>query len=540
MNLKILTFLLIAGGTIKSQDFFSRVYTVPEDSTGLVNQWPNWLSGIFPTDSLIYAFGYSADTAFKEIYGTAFYVFDWHGNLLDFYHIKDDDTYNFFYPEGIQTWDGITFYTGFNLKNKQESILKFNRITREQKVLEIKNLLHNNGAILDNNLSADPRGFLITASRVETGIPNQWRKVQVTKMDTTGKILWHTIIGKEPITTFTNYPNSTYVDSNGFIYVGVGYTDDFGLGSPSTYESIFYKLDPDGKLVNSINSKPAQGFCEIYDIAQNEKGWFYLSSNYNYNDPPTFPTGNRGYGIVQILDSTLKYKGFIKLSFDSSYHGPSWNASFDKIIRTNSKDGFLLGGSLPLKDTIYQFIDSTQQYDTIFWDHHFLNLVKINDTNKVEWRKTYRIRNGKDDGYIYDIKSCPKGGYIIAAASYVDDAYEKFKDPYYMPWLLKIDDDGCLVPGCNIVSNKDLHTQKENEIRIYPNPASNYIILLHLDEHKAIYSIHTLEGKLIDQFTSHFQGEQIIIPLSNYTSGSYLIRGTYTNGSIASKIFIKE
>ena len=319
MNLKIIILLFISLGTIQSQDFFSRIYTVPEDRTGFVNQWPNWLSAIFPTDSLIYAFGYSADTTYKEIYGTAFYVFDWHGNLLDYYHIKDDDVYNYFYPEGIQTWDGITFYTGFNLRNKQESILKFNRITREQKVFEIKNLLYNNGAILDNNLSADPRGYLITASRVETGIPNQWRKVQVTKIDTSGKIIWHTIIGKEPITTFTNYPNSTYVDNDGFIYVGVGYTDDFGLGSPSTYESIFYKLDSDGNLVNSINSKPSQGFFEIYDIAQNEKGWFYLSSNYNYNESPTFPTGNRGYGIVQILDSTLKFKGFIKLNIDPLY-----------------------------------------------------------------------------------------------------------------------------------------------------------------------------------------------------------------------------
>lgn len=78
-----------------SQVFFSKVYSVPEDGSGFVNQYPNWISAVFPTDSLIYAFGYSADTTYKDIYGTAFYTFDWSGNLLDYYHIKDDSLHNF-------------------------------------------------------------------------------------------------------------------------------------------------------------------------------------------------------------------------------------------------------------------------------------------------------------------------------------------------------------------------------------------------------------------------------------------------------------
>ncbi|MBK9221909.1 MAG: T9SS type A sorting domain-containing protein [Saprospiraceae bacterium] len=75
---------------------------------------------------------------------------------------------------------------------------------------------------------------------------------------------------------------------------------------------------------------------------------------------------------------------------------------------------------------------------------------------------------------------------------------------------------------------------------IYPNPASNYIVLLHSNEEKIHYQIVSAEGKIMDDFYSYLQDEQIIIPLSNYTSGSYLIKATYHNGRIASKVFIKK
>ncbi|MBK9221908.1 MAG: hypothetical protein IPO86_08560 [Saprospiraceae bacterium] len=442
-----------------SQVFFSKVYSVPEDGSGFVNQYPNWISAVFPTDSLIYAFGYSADTTYKDIYGTAFYTFDWSGNLLDYYHIKDDSLHNFFYPEGIHTWDGITFYTGFNHHNKQESILKFIRITRAQKAFEIKNSIYPGGSIVYNNMSTDPSGFIITASKVGTGIANQWRKVQVTKIDTLGNLIWQKIIGKEPITTYDNVPYSSYIDVNGFIYIGIGYSDIAYTGIKHDYESLLFKLNPEGKLVNSYNSKRFQGFCDIYDIIQDGKGTFYLSSNFNY-DYPQYPYSNQGFGIVQIVDSSLIFKDYIQLDFRYNGTGPAWLFSFEKIIRSNKNDGVIVGGTIPIKNALIQFTDSIQRVDTIIGYHELLNLVKINDFKQIEWRKIYRIRNGKDDGYLHDIKSCPTGGYIIAAASYLDDAFEKNGDRYYMPWLLKVDDDGCLIPGCGIVNNKDIESNK--------------------------------------------------------------------------------
>jgi len=531
----LILFLYFEG---KSQVLFSNVYKVPEDKTGQTNYFPNWLSSLFPTDSLIFAFGYSADTTYKDIFGTAFYVFDWSGDLLDYYHIKDDSLHNFFYPEGIYTWDGITFYVGFNHFNKQQSILKFNRLTKQQEIIEISNSIYPGGSIVYSNMSVDKKGYLITASKVETGIPLQWRKVQVSKVDSSGKIIFQKIIGKEPITEFDNIPHSTYIDRESNIYIGIGYTSYFNLGAPGEYESLLYKLDSLGNVIKIYNSQRKQGFCFIYDIIQDNRDWFYLCSDYNYNKPK-YPYANKGYGIIQVLDSSMNYNHSISLEFEREGIGPAYFNSLEKIIQSNSKDGFIVGGSVPItRDTIISYIDSLNYSDSIKGNHFLLNLVKINSLSKIEWRRIYRVRTGKDDGYLYDLKSCPSGGYIIAAASYLDDAREKYGDPYYMPWLLRVDDDGCLIPGCNIVNSKE--AESNSDLNIYPNPAKNYIILLHSSSEKTRYQVISTEGKIVDDFYSVLQDEQLIIPIHNWKPGLYYIKAQNQSGHISSKEFIKN
>lgn len=524
---------------IQSQGLFSKVYTIPEDGTGLLNVWPNYLKAVFPTDSLIYAFGYSADTTYKEIYGSSFFVFDHDGNLLEYYHIKDSGKYNFFEPEGIHSWDGITFYTSFNNFSREVSILKFNRISKEQVVLGIKNSKIHNGDILRGNMIPTLDGCLVTASDVAIDSTGYNYKIQVTKIDTVGKIKWQIIIGKEPGNTFSNHCFSTYPDLLGNIYVGIGFNDYSGVGWRGSYQSLFYKLDSDGNTKNIYSTQLAkEGFNQIYDIAHDSKGWFYLSSDYNWNEQK-YPYVNRGYGAIQILDSNLSYQGFINLNLDT-FKTQASIKSFEKILRSNDNNGFIIGGDIIRNDPVYNYIDTLNRFDTTYINHYVLSLLKLNDNKLIEWIRYYRIRNGYDHGWLHDLKSFPGGGYIIGAESFEGLAYENFREPYYMPWLLKVDDDGCLIPGCGIVSNNDPKSNQKNEIIIYPNPANNYIILLHSNSEKTRYQIISTEGKTIDDFYSVLQDEQIVIPLHNWKAGLYYIKAQNQSGYISSKEFIKN
>ncbi|MBK9109331.1 MAG: T9SS type A sorting domain-containing protein [Saprospiraceae bacterium] len=521
-----------------SQVFFSNVYKVPEDKTGLTNYFPNWLSSVFPTDSLIFAFGYSADTTYKDIFGTAFYMFDWKGSLLDYYHIKDDSLHNFFYPEGIHTWDGIVFYTTFNNNYKEQSILKFNRITRNQEDLIIDNSIIKGGDILRGNMSVTQDSCLLTASEIAIDSTGFNYKIQVTKINTSGNLIWQKILGRDPGNGYQNHCFSSYVDKYGDVLIGVGYSDNSGLGWPADYQSLLYKLNNEGESVSSANSMLSRtGLCYIYDIVEGDNKKIYLLADYNYNEPQ-YPYANRGYGMIQVLDSAMKFKNSVPLNFAATLYGHAIDNIFDKIVKSNDSKGVIIGGDVSYKEKVIIFNNSNQRYDSIEWRHDILHPIKFDYSLNLLWKKVYRIRNGKDDGYLYDLKSCPSGGYIIAAASYLDDAKEKYGDPYYMPWLLRVDDDGCLIPGCGTVSNKELPDSKD-KILIYPNPATNYIVILHSGKEKTHYQIISAEGKIMDEFYSFIEGEQIIVPIDDFQPGSYFVKAESKRGG-SSEVFIKQ
>lgn len=97
-------------------------------------------------------------------------------------------------------------------------------------------------------------------------------------------------------------------------------------------------------------------------------------------------------------------------------------------------------------------------------------------------------------------------------------------------WLLHLDSEGCLVPGCNkIVSNKDIHSGKEKAFAIYPNPlVSSHLYLLSRigDQSKVILELFDLSGKVLH--TSHFNpqlGTQYFIEIpTDLPNGEYILK----------------
>ncbi|MBK9631234.1 MAG: T9SS type A sorting domain-containing protein, partial [Saprospiraceae bacterium] len=97
-------------------------------------------------------------------------------------------------------------------------------------------------------------------------------------------------------------------------------------------------------------------------------------------------------------------------------------------------------------------------------------------------------------------------------------------------WLLHLDSDGCLVPGCNkVVNSTDIQTGKEKAFTVYPNPiVSGHLNLLSRisDQSKFTIALIDLSGKLLH--TSHFnphQGTQYLMQLpSDLLKGEYLLK----------------
>ncbi|MFZ1516588.1 MAG: T9SS type A sorting domain-containing protein, partial [Saprospiraceae bacterium] len=97
-------------------------------------------------------------------------------------------------------------------------------------------------------------------------------------------------------------------------------------------------------------------------------------------------------------------------------------------------------------------------------------------------------------------------------------------------WLLHLDSEGCLVPGCDkVVSNTDIQSGKEKAFAIYPNPSvSNHLYLLSRigDQSKVTLELIDLSGKVLH--TSHFNpqlGTQYLLQFpSDLLNGEYLLK----------------
>lgn len=85
--------------------------------------------------------------------------------------------------------------------------------------------------------------------------------------------------------------------------------------------------------------------------------------------------------------------------------------------------------------------------------------------------------------------------------------------------LIKVDSNGCLVAGCNVVG---INTDPEwkSEIRIYPNPATE---LLHIEnaQQQTLLRVYSMQGTLV--YARELLAEKDEIQLSEFSPGVYVL-----------------
>lgn len=253
---------------------FNKSYKLNYNNSSEINYLPNSINSILQTDLGIYAFGYSTDSTVKDVYGTGFYEFDLFGSLLNYNRIEYQGNYNYFFPDGICTFNGLDFYTGVNINNIEVSILKYNRITKQSNIFHIANKVCNSCSINGSNFDSDKQGNIYIASdiKLDTNLISG-NLVQLTKLNEDGLEDWHMMLGDSiKNNKFSNYCNSVFIDENGFVYVGIGYTDQ------KLFKLILYKIDSSGNILGFYKSIFKEKMFNIYDITKLKNGNIILSS----------------------------------------------------------------------------------------------------------------------------------------------------------------------------------------------------------------------------------------------------------------------
>jgi len=129
------------------------------------------------------------------------------------------------------------------------------------------------------------------------------------------------------------------------------------------------------------------------------------------------------------------------------------NQHMDHLTRT--ADGNYVGGALHLVD-----IENENDREEAW-------LIKVNTQGQLMWDRKYYFEEGNCKiNRMYDLQATPDGGVVFCGES--RDCDEP-NGPNQQAWLVKLDEHGCLVPGCHVGVEE---SENENRVRILvgPNP----------------------------------------------------------------------
>jgi hypothetical protein len=203
---------------------------------------------------------------------------------------------------------------------------------------------------------------------------------------------------------------------------------------------------------------------------------------------------------------------------------------YDVFSVTQVADGYIGAGELqgsleghPPSGTLFK---AGLNGDSI-WMKHYIPL---------NWNAE-RVKVAK----FFDVKTTPDGN-IIAVGEVYDDSLKGL-----FPWILHLDKDGCLVPGCDMISGAESlnHSNAEaNRFDVYPNPASDQLYLLSRTSASEPYILQLVaqNGEILRQTKLWAEKEyQYSLSMDQLPAGSYYLvlkspTGNYSEQHLVIKI----
>ena len=296
----------------------------------------------------------------------------------------------------------------------------------------------------------------------------------------------------------------------------------------SSYQSSLMRVDSQGAVLEFTWAPfypPISNLLSLaQNVIQNETGdWIILG---NQHEDKSDSCGNCFIGIPHIFSISENFDALIWKTrfFDiPEVVGPHYSSySITKVA-----DGYIGAGDYTKFDLEYfpsggVLFKAGLNGDSL-WMKHFLPLSW--DGDRCQDARFIDIKTTKDDG-------------IIIVGEIADLEIEARR-----PWILHLDKDGCLIPGCNTVDVKEPGEDQLAYFIIYPNPTSDEIYFFSSVDRsqKVMVKILSTDGIVIKSLSFLPQSyNQYIISVADLPAGNYFLTFSNADGSsMESHPFIK-
>jgi len=201
--------------------------------------------------------------------------------------------------------------------------------------------------------------------------------------------------------------------------------------------------------------------------------------------------------------------------------GNGLNYTIKKMMKT--EDGYIIGGST----TTDGFLIKIDFDGDLLWKRYFTHPQY--NSNTADWQETQinGFSTTSDSGYVLTgYYACSSGNIYptgIAAAI-----------------VIKVDEFGCLEPGCQLADNIEEITKNEFDFQLFPNPVLNQLRISLMGEASELFSIRIFDLKGSELIYKNDLSDQSLINVHQLERGMYLIQVEFENGARSTRKFIKE
>ncbi len=512
MRLILLLFFLFTLNVSNAQQNFSQIYDFG-DSTGVL-----FRHLILKEDTLIIGGTITHPQTFN--WGLYFAKADTLGNILDYKTHFDIDNGSYVFSTRtnmIETSDGGYVVIGSNPNNNTEILFKLNQNGDKEFFKQYENV--NNRTRYFHRVIESENGYIIVGRSFHN--TNGDANGNIVGIDFEGELLWEVNYGTGNETE--GFGGIQKVYDNEYL-VGGGWGNPITINNPNEdaeNRSIAVKIDALGNILSEwegeivgVDTGIARHLSKIKD-----------SGDGNWMQPATKRRILEldGQDFLVLLPGISKKDANYNIIWetyfgDDNYASPINN--FFNITKTPDDGWVGVGTFAHLTDTVN------------FYGHYAGFIGKVDGDGEKMWSRSDTLFSPAylSEPLLSDVVSLPSGS--IIACGQVDRADTSPNKS--VGWIIKLDKDGCIEPGCNATSSIDFSTLTD-VFSVYPNPTDG---LLNI-EGKGNYSaeIYGLDGRRYYKESGLFENSRL--DLSDLQSGMYFVKIQQENKFLTKKIIVE-
>ncbi|WP_306641457.1 T9SS type A sorting domain-containing protein [Sanyastnella coralliicola] len=326
---------------------------------------------------------------------------------------------------------------------------------------------------------------------------------EVAKFDDNGLKLWSTIIEDDPDWIGQYYEG--IIHHEGVVYVGLDYID--GVAFEAGGNILRFDAETGTQLESIVNN--ANSPDGIFDMMVLDNGDLIIASGFTHPEQ-----GWRTPGVGRINEDGDILWNRIFGDGEQGEHPEM------KVLVDNGDDTFTVAGNY--------VIIRDEPDDVLGWADRFGILAKLDFNGNVIWSHTYSgILAWTEENTINDMIATSDGGYIFCGESRETDLNNpNYQDPGQQGWVVKVDEFGCVEPGCEYVNVEEIMLGLEQAMSIAPNP-SNGIVNLSFNLPNGYTPPSNTELRVFDLTGALVFTEQLSTPNSIQLNLQHLANGHY-------------